>query len=267
MLSLMVCAVPTGHAAPHRRIERLSAAVAAAAERREVRPVARLDRLFDRVDRRHDDDQGTGVERMLDLALVRVGDAHAGHRLGVRAGRPHAADAFPRAHVVLHLGPDEVVAGVGHRAVGGRIGGAEDRAAGHLAPLLHLQLHGVPDLRPGRRIECRTVLPSRRVERPRVHGPVRRARGRAAVGAGGCGEREVGGAGVRVVQVRVGALWLLSPLRAPCVGRGALGCAGGLCGACAATMATPPARAGIAARDMRCFTGPSTGHGGPWGTL
>ena len=142
-------------------------------------------RLLHGVDRRHDDHQRAGVERVLDLALVGVGDAHARHRLGVRAGPPHPRRRLPVALVVLHLGPDEVVAGVGHRAVGGRIGRAEDRAAGDLAALLHLQLHRVPDLARRPAIERRAVLPGGRIERPLVDGAGRRRRPGAAVCAGG----------------------------------------------------------------------------------
>ena len=142
--------------------------------------------------------------RVLDLALVGVGDAHARHRLGVRARAPQARGRFPVALVVLHLGPDEVVAGVGHRAVGRGVAGAEERAAGHLAALHHLQLHRIPDLRAGRRVERRPVLPARRVERPLVDRAHRRDHPRVAVLAGRGGERKGLRAGCRAVGVRIG---------------------------------------------------------------
>ena len=198
-------AIAAWHVAPHSRIERLPAAVAAAAERRKVGPVARLNRLGLRVDRRHDDDQRAGVKRVLDFALVGVGDAYAGHGLGVRTRAPHARDRFPVPIVVLHLGPDEVVAGIGHRAVGCRVGGAEQRAAGYFPTLHQLQLDRIPDLRALRRVEGAAVFPRRRVERSLIHRPRRRGHPRAAILASRGGERERGRAGRRVVGVRIGS--------------------------------------------------------------
>ena len=83
---------------------------------------------------------------MLDLTLVGIGDADPGNGLGVRTGPPHSRNGAPVVRIVLHLGPDEVVSGIGHRAVRRRISGAEHRAAGDLAALHHLQLDRIPDL-------------------------------------------------------------------------------------------------------------------------
>src|SRR5581483_5370695 len=68
----------------------------------------------------------------------------------------------------------------------------------------HLQLHRIPDLRSGGRIERAAVLPRRRVESSLVDGAGRRDVARAAVRAGGRGERKRQRAGRGVVGVRVG---------------------------------------------------------------
>ena len=95
---------------------------------------------------------------MLDFALIGVGDADAGDGLGVRAGRPHAADGLPIALIVLHLGPDKVVARVGHGAVGFRRVGAVDGAASDRLAAHHFKHDRVPDLGVGS-VESVTVLP------------------------------------------------------------------------------------------------------------
>jgi hypothetical protein len=53
---------------------------------------------------------------MLDLALVGKSDAGAGHGLRVRTRPPHTRRRLPVALIVLHLGPDEVVAAGGLNA-------------------------------------------------------------------------------------------------------------------------------------------------------
>src|SRR6185312_6514188 len=70
-------AIAAGHAAPHIRIERLSAAVAALAERREVGPVASGLPFLDGVDGWDHDDERAGVERVLDLALISISHTHS----------------------------------------------------------------------------------------------------------------------------------------------------------------------------------------------
>src|SRR5204863_7354766 len=152
-------AIAAGDAAPHGRVERLAAAVAAPSFRREIGPVYRFARFGYAVDGRHDENERAGVEGVLDLALVGIRDADAGHRFGVRTRAPHARHRAPVVLIVLHLGPDEVIAGVRHGAVSRRVGGAEQRAAGDLAALHHLQLDRVPDLGSLRRVEGAAVLP------------------------------------------------------------------------------------------------------------
>ena len=211
MLSLIVCAVAARHAAPHRGVETLTAALAALAEGREVRPVARVERFLHGIDGWHDDDERTCVGGALNFALVRVGDARARNGLRVRASAPHPRGLVPVAIVVLHLGPDVVVAGVGHCAIGERIRRAEHGAAGHFAALLQLQLHRIPELRAllARGI-LRSVFPRRRVDSAGVDGAGKRLVFRAAVFAGRSGEREFRFTRVRVVRVWVGAGRLLA---------------------------------------------------------
>ena len=141
---------------------------------------------------------------MLNLALVGVGDAHARHRLRVRTGAPHPRGRLPIAIVVLHLGPDEVVARVRHRAIRRRIGRAEQRAAGDLPALHHLDLDRIPDFRSRRRVEGRSVLPGSGIEGALIDGAGRRDPARVAVLACGRGERELRGARIGVVGVRIG---------------------------------------------------------------
>ena len=192
------------HAAPHRGVERLAPAVAAAAERGEVGPVGRLACFLNGVYRRHDDDQRARIERVLDLAFVGVGHAHTRNRLGIRTGPPHTRNGLPVVLIVLHLGPDEVVAGIGHGAVRRGIGGAEQRSSRHLAAARHLQLHRIPDLSAGRRIERITVLPRRRIEGSLIDRASGSRRPRVAVFSGGRRERERRGARGRVVRIRIG---------------------------------------------------------------
>ena len=182
--------VAARHAAPHGAVKRLTAAVAALAERREIRPVPRGDRFLDGVDGRHDEDERTGIERMLLFTFVGVRDAHAGHGLRVRTRPPHVRDFLPVVGVVLHLGPDEVVARVRERAVCRRIARREERPARHLLPRHQLQLHGIPDLRSRRRIPRGAVLPRVHVERTLIHRAGRRGVFCVAVLPGLRGERK-----------------------------------------------------------------------------
>ena len=122
----------------------LPAAGAAPADGREVGPVDRGLRLFDAVDGRDHDDQRAHVGGVLDLTLVGIGHARAGGCRS-RTGAPHPGDLLPRDGLVLHLDPDEVVAGRGHRAVGARVGGAH-RAADHRPAGHELGFGRVPDL-------------------------------------------------------------------------------------------------------------------------
>src|SRR5271166_3288781 len=124
---------------------------------------------------------------MLDLALVGVSHADAGHRFGMRTGLPHAAYRFPVALVVLHLSPDKVVAGVGHGAVGFWCIGAVDGAAGNRFALHHLDHDGIPDLGVGR-TEGGAVLPLSRIDWSLVDGAKGRRFHLAGVLAGGYGE-------------------------------------------------------------------------------
>ena len=77
-------AITTRNSAPHRSVKSLAAAIAAPAQRGEVGPVPRGDRLFDGVNGWHDDHQSAGVCRVLDLPLVGIGEAHARNGLGMR---------------------------------------------------------------------------------------------------------------------------------------------------------------------------------------
>src|SRR6202022_3590134 len=91
--------------------------LAALAERWEHGPVPRGFSLFDGADRGNHDHQRTIIHRVLDFAFIGVGHAPARDRFGGRTRLPHAGDRAPVARVVLHLGPDEVIAGIRHRAV------------------------------------------------------------------------------------------------------------------------------------------------------
>src|SRR5262249_37557573 len=109
----------------------------------------------------------------------------------VRTGAPHARDSFPIARTVLHLGPDEVVTGVGHRAVSGWISRVKHGAARDLAALLQLELDRVPNGLRGRgRRERATVLPGLRIEGALVHGAWWRTGAGVAVLAGRRRERK-----------------------------------------------------------------------------
>src|SRR5205823_4216690 len=98
-------------------VKRLATAVTASTERREVRPVARFDGFFDSINGRYDHDQRARIECMLNLAFIGVGDANARHSLRCWASSPHASNGFPIARIMLHLRPDEIVSGIGHRAI------------------------------------------------------------------------------------------------------------------------------------------------------
>ena len=142
---------------------------------------------------------------MLNLALVGVRHARAGHGLGVRARAPHARDLIPVALVVLHLGPDEVVA---------RRSPSRSRSTGSVAPnrcrrspcrpaSASASRDSRPSTRPARRTRDRT---SRSTDRRRLDctasgGAVasRRCRFRPARPA----EMSLA-SGVRVVRVRIG---------------------------------------------------------------
>ncbi len=164
MLSLIVFRYPPGTPPHIARIEALPAALAALAEWREVRPVARGGRFLHRIDCRDDNDERAGVGGTLNFALVGIRDARARNGLGVRARAPHPCRMRPVAIVMLHFGPDEVVTGIRHRAVGERVGGAEYRAPGDAAAGLQLRLHWIPELRAGSGVACSgrtSMLPDR----------------------------------------------------------------------------------------------------------
>ena len=152
-------AIAAGNIAPHVGIERVAAAEAALAERREIGPIPGRDRFLDGVDGRDDEHQRAGIERMLDLEFVRVWHPRAGNRLGVRAGPPRHGGLVPCGRRMLHLGPDEVVSGIGHGAIGARIGRRDHGAADQLAALHQLDLRGIPNLGARRRIESGAVFP------------------------------------------------------------------------------------------------------------
>ncbi len=158
-------------------------------------------------------DERAGVERMLNLALIGVGHAHAGNRLRVRAGAPHACDRLPVMLIVLHLRPDEVVTGIRHGAVGGGIGGAEKRAAGHLAALHQLEPHRIPEPGARRRIERGPVLPGGGIEGPLIHRSWRGGGLGVTVLARRSRQRELCRPGCRVVDVGIGARWRLASAR------------------------------------------------------
>src|SRR3954462_1930131 len=104
---------------------------------------------------------------------------------------------------MLHLGPDEVVARIRHRAVDLWVGGVENRPAGHFAALHHLQLYRIPDLAAGGRIERTAVLPRVGAERALVDAALQRRGERAAVLACGRCERGLRGPRGGVVGVRI----------------------------------------------------------------
>src|SRR5262249_49071896 len=154
---------------PHGCIKSLPAAVAPSSERWKVSPVSSFDCFFDSIDGRHDDDERTGIQRMLDFAFVRVCDAHTWNSFGVGTRSPHSRDGVPIAGIVLHLRPYEVVSRVGHRAVDRRIGRVEECAARNFAALGYFKLHGIPYFRALRRIERSPVLPGCGIEWPLIH--------------------------------------------------------------------------------------------------
>src|SRR5471032_2232048 len=79
---------------------------------------------------------------MLNLPFIGVSHANARHGLGVRTSAPHASHLLPFLGVVLHFRPDEIVAGIGHRAIRFRIRGAEQGAACHFAACIILSFTG-----------------------------------------------------------------------------------------------------------------------------
>ena len=74
-------------------------------------------RLFDGIHGGHHEDQRAVVERVLDLLLVGVRHTHAGNGARIGTLPPHLRGLIPGGRRVLHLRPDEVVAGIGQRAV------------------------------------------------------------------------------------------------------------------------------------------------------
>src|SRR4029079_11055570 len=121
-----------------------------------------------------------------------------------RAGPPHAGDLLPVTRVVLHFSPDEVVAGIRHRAICRRIGGAQESTARQLGALLHLEPHRIPNLRGRRRIECRAVLPRGWIEYSSIDRAGRRDAAGVAVLSGWSRQRERRRARCRVTGVRIG---------------------------------------------------------------
>src|SRR5262245_3801726 len=87
--------VAARNVSPHGCVEGLPATVAASSKGRKVSPVSRLYRFFDGVHCRHDHDKRAGVEGVLYLSLVGVGNTHAGHSLRVGAGSPHPSHFAP----------------------------------------------------------------------------------------------------------------------------------------------------------------------------
>ena len=98
-----------------RPLGRADAAAAALAKRWIQRPIGRPLRLFRRADGRDRHPQGAAIQRLLLFALILVGDARAGHGVGIGTSGPHIGDIHPGAGRMLHLGPDKVV----FRPVGG----------------------------------------------------------------------------------------------------------------------------------------------------
>jgi len=118
-------------ASPQRSI--LPAALAALPEWRIVRVGYGGSNLLHAVHHRNDDAQRADVRRLLDVSLggCRNTDERDGRRTAARPDHPRRVRVRQRA--VLHLDPDEVETGVGHRAVdvgiGCRHGRADDLAA------------------------------------------------------------------------------------------------------------------------------------------
>jgi hypothetical protein len=71
---------------------------------------------------------------------------------------------------VLHLGPDEVIAGIRHGAISLGTVGTKYRSASHLFAFHHLDHHRIPDLGIRRRIERRPVFPFGRIEHSLIDG-------------------------------------------------------------------------------------------------
>ena len=140
---------------------------------------------------------------MLDFAFVGIGHTHTWNSFGVRAAAPHPRDGFPIARAVLHLGPDEIVARVGHGAIGGRISRAEYRTTGYFLAPHHLQLHGVPDVRVRRRIEGRSVFPCCRIDHSLIDTARKRFRNCAAVLAGRRRQRELQFSRIGVIGIGI----------------------------------------------------------------
>ncbi len=121
---------------------------------------------------------------MLDLFLVGVRDAHAGNCARIGASAPHLGYLIPGGRGVLHLGPDEVIAGAGDGAIDAGVGDIEQRATGDFLTRHQLGFDRIPELGAGRRVESRSVLPGRRIERTLIDGVRQRRPDRAAVLAG-----------------------------------------------------------------------------------
>ena len=198
-------AVAAGNVAPNRGVERLTATVAAFAKRGEIGPVARRDGFGNGIDGGNHNHEGACIGGALFFAFIGVGYAHARHSLGVGAGTPHARHLAPVVLVVLHFGPDEIVTGVGHGAVGGRISGAEDGAAGDFTALHHFELHRIPDFRTCGRVEGRAVLPCSGSDCTLIDGARQCLHARIAVLSRRSGQGEVGGSGRRVIGVGIDA--------------------------------------------------------------
>src|SRR5262249_49062768 len=196
-------AISAGYITPHCSLKSLAAAVTAPTKRREVGPVTSFDGFFDRVYRRHHDDESTGIQRMLNFTLVCISDTNAGDGFCCRACAPHTRDSLPVMLIVLHLSPDEVVSRVSHRAIRSRICCTEQRTAGNFATLHHLEFYRIPDFRPLRSIKCRTVLPCRRIEWSLIYRAGRSYLTRIAVFARSRRKRELRCAWSRIVKIRI----------------------------------------------------------------
>src|SRR5690606_10702898 len=94
----------------------LPGALAPFAERRIHRESDRVLDLLDGVDHRHDHAERPDIDGLLDVPLGRVGHPDERNR-GPRARADHRRDFRVGQRAVLHLDPEEVEAGVRHRAI------------------------------------------------------------------------------------------------------------------------------------------------------
>src|ERR1019366_8545940 len=99
----------TGNAAPHFGIERLTAATAALAERREIGPVPRRLPFSYRADRGNHDNERAEIHRVLDFAFIGISHAHAGYGFRMRTRLPPTAAGFAVSRIALPVRPDAVM--------------------------------------------------------------------------------------------------------------------------------------------------------------